>query len=268
MLYNTLFDHIAITDIQFVLKTIPGVDIGSVDGFVGRLTWNACRKALETCKDVPEDFWDTWPNKRKAIAIEQLVMRTAGINTGTIDGFYGPDTAYAVEMWQNHSGEIPSTAPCKGSPWPKEKDTKRFYGAAGTNQVRLELPYTMKIAWNLDESVTSFMINKKCAESAKKVFIRVLQHYGEKKIDQLGLNLFAGCFNARPKRGTKNTPSMHTYACAIDVDSAHNRWRWGKDKARFAREDYDAWFMFWEEEHWVSLGRTRGYDYMHVQAAH
>jgi hypothetical protein len=59
---------------------------------------------------------------------------------------------------------------------------------------------------------------------------------------------------------------MHAYGVAIDFDSEHNQMRWGSDRARFAKSDYDAWWGYWEEAGWVSLGRERNYDWMHVQA--
>ena len=39
-----------------------------------------------------------------------------------------------------------------------------------------------------------------------------------------------------------------------------------RDEARFAEPQYDAWWALWEEAGWISLGRTRNYDWMHVQA--
>jgi hypothetical protein len=47
----------------------------------------------------------------------------------------------------------------------------------------------------------------------------------------------------------------------------HNKLQWGRDRAAFASAEYDAWWRTWEAEGWVSLGRTRNYDWMHVQAA-
>lgn len=46
-----------------------------------------------------------------------------------------------------------------------------------------------------------------------------------------------------------------------------NQLKMGRDRAVFARPDYDVWWRCWEEEGWTSLGRTRNYDWMHVQAA-
>ena len=61
--------------------------------------------------------------------------------------------------------------------------------------------------------------------------------------------------------------STHAWGIAIDYDPDRNQLKWGRDRAAFARPEYDAWWRLWEEEGWVSLGRTRNYDWMHVQAA-
>lgn len=58
----------------------------------------------------------------------------------------------------------------------------------------------------------------------------------------------------------------HAWGLAIDWDPAHNKLKWGRDRARLARPEYDTWWRLWEEEGWVSLGRTRNFDWMHVQA--
>jgi hypothetical protein len=60
---------------------------------------------------------------------------------------------------------------------------------------------------------------------------------------------------------------MHIWGIAMDYDPNRNKLRWNSDKAVFAREEYRRWWEFWEEEEWVSLGRSRNFDWMHVQAA-
>jgi len=56
-------------------------------------------------------------------------------------------------------------------------------------------------------------------------------------------------------------------AVALDWDPAHNQLNWGRGRASLAASSYDFWWQAWEEEGWVSLGRSRNYDWMHVQAA-
>ncbi len=60
---------------------------------------------------------------------------------------------------------------------------------------------------------------------------------------------------------------MHSWGIAVDYDPERNLVKWGRDRATFAKSEYDTWWKLWEEEGWVSLGRTRNFDWMHVQAA-
>ena len=41
----------------------------------------------------------------------------------------------------------------------------------------------------------------------------------------------------------------------------------GWDRTASPRPEYETSWWFWEEEGWVSLGRTKNPDWMHVQAA-
>jgi len=85
-------------------------------------------------------------------------------------------------------------------------------------------------------------------------------------VRQLGLDLYGGGYALRDKRGG-STPATHAWGIAFDFDPGHNQLKWSDARARFARPDYAAWWQCWEAEGWVSLGRTRNYDWMHVQAA-
>jgi hypothetical protein len=67
------------------------------------------------------------------------------------------------------------------------------------------------------------------------------------------------------KRGG-STPSTHAFGAAIDHDPCNNRLRWGRLKARLANPSCEEFWRIWESEGWVSLGRTKNYDWMHIQA--
>lgn len=150
--------------------------------------------------------------------------------------------------------------------WPRQSGCAQFYGRPGTGHALLALPYPMRIAWDKGKTIQKISIHSKCAESAGRVLQRVLDHYGMAKIGELGLDLFGGCFNNRSMRGG-SALSMHAYACAIDFDPERNQLKWGRDRARLAKPDCAKFWDFWEAEGWVSLGRARNFDWMHVQAA-
>jgi hypothetical protein len=60
--------------------------------------------------------------------------------------------------------------------------------------------------------------------------------------------------------------SQHAWGCAVDIDPDNNQLKWGKDKASFAKPVYNDFWNIVENEGWNSLGRSRGYDYMHFSA--
>lgn len=61
--------------------------------------------------------------------------------------------------------------------------------------------------------------------------------------------------------------SLHSWGIAIDFDPERNALNWDHTKARLARPDAEDFWKIWEAEGWVNLGRSRDFDWMHVQAA-
>jgi len=244
---------------QGVSVSVPGVDSPS-----DTLTLFLIKRKIKT---------EGWSEGRKSIAVQQLMFKDAGAAPGTIDGLVGPGTRNALEQWQNLIRDVEvSKKVVKAigmSSWPREKDVEKFYGKAGTGLIMMDLPYPMKIAWDLDEVVTKITIHGKCADSAHRVLTKALAHYGLPALKRLGLDLFGGCIANPPrfKRGSKSSPSTHNYGIAIDFDPERNQLRWGRDRANLAKPSAMKWWEMWEEEGWISLGRERNYDWMHIQAA-
>lgn len=240
-----------------------GQDI-EVDGIIGKRSTTAIAHVL-TVAGLPASRWSV---SRRLVAIQQVIMQKAGADPGACDGFVGPNTRHAVEAWQNIMRDVPGSAAAPGivSPWPREAEVPEFYGAAGAHLVRVKFPYKMRLAWNPAETVTSGMFHEKVADSLVTVLKRVLVSYKMPRVETLGLSTYSGGYAPRLKRGG-HTYSMHAYGIALDFDDTHNQMRWGSDRARFAKPEYDIWWKIWEEAGWVSLGRERNYDWMHVQAA-
>ncbi len=238
---------------------------GAIDGLIGSGTKAAMRAVLQPVVTGASG----WDDARLRIATEQLMMREVGIETGAIDGFDGPQTRFALEQWQNRLRDItPPVAEVKHQPstFPRQSGVPGYYGKVGVNQVTLELPFDMRLAWNTDKIVRQFSIHRLAHDSAKAAFAAILAHYGEAKLRALGLDLFGGCLNVRKMRGGSNY-SMHSWGIAIDFDPTHNQLHWGRDRARMAGADYAAFLDIWEGVGWISLGRERNFDWMHVQAA-
>lgn len=152
--------------------------------------------------------------------------------------------------------------------WPKQdyNSMVNFYGASGENQTRLKIPYKMKLAWEPTTELSSFTCHKKVANSVYSIFEKTLKSYGIREIRKLKLDLFGGCLNVRRIRGG-SAWSIHSWGAAIDLDPNRNQLKWGRDKAAFAKKEYNEFWKIVESEGWVSLGRVRNYDWMHFQAA-
>lgn len=217
-----------------------------------------------------------WPLDRKIIGAIQLFAKESGIQIDPIDGFWKPDTMDAFDQLQHllKTNELPRTwrpediQNVNPNRWPIQysDDFYAFYGEPGENLVKLELPYIHKLSWEPQTTIRSLSCHVKVKDSISRILLKVLEAYGPDKINELHLDTFGGCFNKRPVRGGTKL-SMHSWGIALDYDPDRNQLKWGRDKAVFAQPEYDKWWSLWEEEGWVSLGRLRNFDWMHVQAA-
>ena len=233
-----------------------GLNPGTVDGKLGDNTYRAVNTALtRRTADLPGN-WQGWTNPRKSVAYLQLLCKERGIDVGVIDGFWGPQTDFAFDTLAQllETGEMPrpwrDETPLVVNPngWPPQDEAAVIgkYGKAGTNQVSLALPYPHRIAWDLKTTVNSYQCNAKVRDSAQRVLQRVFDHYGMERIKELRLDRWGGCLNVRKMRGGTKW-SMHSWGIAIDYDPDNNQLKWGRDRAAFARPEYDAWWRFWRK---------------------
>ncbi|KGO94323.1 M15 family metallopeptidase domain-containing protein [Flavobacterium subsaxonicum] len=245
---------------------------GTADGIIGNNTKAALNKLPELTK--------TWTLEKKIVGTVQLFTKSEGFNPGTIDGLWGPQTqtAYDQLRYKLLYGQQPEPwrpedrDPVNPNNWPVQSQSAltAFYGVpketGNSNLVSVTVPYPLVIAWDTSKKVTRITAHKKVKDSLLRVLNKTLDHYGIDEIKRLRLDYFGGCFNYRLVRGGTSL-STHSWGIALDFDPENNQLNWGRDKATFARPEYNKWWDFWEEEGWVSLGRDRNYDWMHVQAA-
>lgn len=243
---------------------------------------------------------EDWPDARQKLAAMQIIARYDGIDVGTIDGRIGPQTRQALAIWdaRKKNGGLPDPkvenwrddekapkaeptheipAPPTGSQidiptkppqaWPTESRVPQFFGGVGTSQVTLHFPFPMRLAWDMDQRVNTASCHIKCRESFERIWSNTLAHYGIDEIRRLRLDLYGGLLNIRKKRGSATAWSMHSWGIAQDVDPDHNQLNWGADKASLDNKPYDAFWGFVYAEGFISLGRERNFDFMHMQAA-
>jgi peptidoglycan hydrolase-like protein with peptidoglycan-binding domain len=245
---------------------------GPIDGLIGPKSRAAIDQVVGQLSDSVIAGWD---NARKFRAIEQIFLEAQGFDVGEIDGLYGPGTEAAHDAWitlqRDSEPAEPVEPPVPIAPptslirntWPRQKDVPAFYGDRGENQVLVAVPYKIYFG---NELVKRISLHEKVAASAGRVFAAVLAEYGEQRIKELGLNLYSGSLNVRKMRGG-SAWSMHSWGIAIDWNAALNSLKMDHTLALFARPEYVRFWEIWEAEGWLSLGRARDFDWMHIQAA-
>lgn len=220
--------------------TAHGFPVGIIDGDLGKVSI-AALKAFQTKRGLPAS------GKADPATVDAL--RSSASVGSRPDGF---DPAPG--------------APAAKPIWPKQANVPSFYGAVGTSQVRVELPYPMLLAWDLKVEIQRISLHQKVAASAERAFAQIAKEYSPSDRADLGINIFGGSLNVRKMRGG-SAYSMHSWGIAIDFDPERNQLKWTRDRARLAKADATPFWNAWEEEGWVSLGREANYDWMHVQAA-
>ena len=244
-----------------------------IDGLIG----NNTKKALDKAKGLKAN----WTHERKIVGVIQAYAQGRNIEVGEVDGLWGVRTQNAFEQlkhqllfgiiekpWRPEAVIIPANP----NNWPMQdtNSLNEFYGIAkpggGDYLTKFTLPYEMILAWDPSVKVKTTSCHKKVKESLQRVLENVLKHYSIAEIKEFRLNNYGGCFNYRKMRGGTNL-STHSWGIALDFDPDLNQLKWGRDRASFARPEYNDWWKCWEEEGWVSLGRSRNFDWMHVQAA-
>ena len=136
----------------------------------------------------------------------------------------------------------------------------------GTYLVSIKLPYPMRLAWDKNTKVNTMRCHKLVAQNFTNVFNELLKVYGLSKIQELGIDLFGGCFAFRAMRGGSDY-SRHSWGIAIDLDPERNQLKETSKTARFARPEYKPMIDIFYKHGFVNLGVEKNYDWMHFEKA-
>lgn len=226
--------------------TAHGFSPGPVDGKVGALTASALR-AFQTKHDLA-------PTGRPDQQTVNALRASATAMTPA-------EMALAPSRAINEASPLNTT-----SPWPRQSNVRTIFGGVGERQTTIEIPYAMCLAWDKTATVRKMTVHELVAPSVLRVLEKVEGMYSVRERREIGLDIFGGALNVRRMRGGTSY-SMHAWGIALDFDPERNQLKWGKDKARLAQDDARPFWNAWEDEGWVSLGRARNFDWMHVQAA-
>ncbi len=268
----------AVMMIQKHLQVI-GAYQGSIDGAGGAMTDAGVKIMLDARKvEIPAGA-NAMSSERRMTLCLQLIAKDKGLDADPVDGYWGPVTQNAFEglIHLEDTGQSPDNwrddEPSDANPhvWPRDRgnqaEMRAFYGPPGNPPIKkVRCPWKLVLAWDTSQSITHIGCHAIVAGSLEDVLACVYAHYGEAELRRLRLHLYGGCYFNRKKRGG-STWSTHAWAVALDWDPARNQLKWGRDRATLDHRDYDFWWHAWEAEGWVSLGRSRNYDWMHVQAA-
>lgn len=149
------------------------------------------------------------------------------------------------------------------------KEALKKYGQpneTGTYLKMINLPYEMRLAWDLKTKVKKMRVHKDHVDNFLGVFNELLEVYGYEKLVELGIDLFGGCFAYRAKRGGSSW-SMHAWGIAIDLDPARNKLKETSKTARFARPEYGPMIDIFYKHGFISLGKEKNYDWQHFEIA-
>lgn len=264
--------------IQTALKE-KGKTVGEIDGKRGDRTDKAIQAyLLENASNINDEHWPSWSGKRKAVACLQLLCREKDLETGTIDGLYGPQTEAASGQLGHlqAKGDIPrgfgDIVPIRENPhhFPVEhaQSLIEFYGRpCEIQRVMVRCPWQLRLDWDLSVTTRNISIHEKLADSLSGILDKVHAYYGDDGVVKYGLDRYGGSYNCRKKRGSLSSWSAHAWGIAIDWFPSRNKLKWRSDRASLAHPDLDYWWETWEKEGWLSLGRSEDRDWMHVQAA-
>jgi len=128
----------------------------------------------------------------------------------------------------------------------------------------IQLPYPMRLAWDLDVSVTRMSCHKDVANDFKNVFDDLLYYYGLEQLKSLEIDLFGGCFNYRKKRNGTSW-STHAWAIAIDLNPAKNGLRTKWADAQFSQPEYQPMIDIFYANNFISYGVEYDFDAMHFE---
>lgn len=226
--------------------TSHGFPVGPIDGVIGDKT-TAAIKAFQAARGLPVSG--------KADDATVQALRASASVISAADKAVIPDRDTEATVAQPSS-----------TVWPRQADVSAFYGAVGTSQTSIAIPFDMWLAWDKSVRVRKMTLHTKVAASAERVLQAVAGLYSAQERKTIGLDLFGGSLNVRKMRGG-SAWSMHSWGIAIDFDPERNQLNWDHTRARLAKPDAIPFWLEWEKEGWVSLGRARDFDHMHVQAA-
>lgn len=203
-----------------------------------------------------------WPLERKVVAYIQFLLNTESDSGLIVDGWYGPNTDNALDAYFNGKQDWRTDLP-------DYDHIDEVYGNINIVHkkiIQITPAYDHYLAWAPKTKVSKISCHERIADAYQSILMETVKAYGKDRIKELRLDQFGGSYVQPPRtmRGGSKF-STHCWGIAFDYDPVNNQLKWGKDKAAFARHDYEDWRAIWKEHGAISLGVEKNYDWMHWQ---
>lgn len=185
------------------------------------------------------------------------IQRHVGV---AADGIIGPRTVEALCS----ALSIPAPPPV----WPSQSQVRSgnsCFGKPGNEQALTSIvpPYPL---YYEGQQVRSIRVHALIASHVLQALREVLAYYGQEAIHRLGLDVYGGSYSYRTTSAGKSL-SMHAWGIALDFAPEANAYSYRAPRATLSCEECRPWWEIWESHGATSLGRTCGYDWMHLQFA-
>jgi hypothetical protein len=239
----------------------------TVDGIFGPLSAQAAQRAM------PPATGFMTPHRWAALVIQREANQSPDIpHRVAEDGWFGPvteDAAYRLlgEKFArpDESHDVTSTPAPPVRCWsPTDRQMIQKYGNPGSGQVLTPLPFPVRLDWDLAISTSRASMHRLAVTPITAALETIRDHYGLDRIRTLNIDRFGGILNVRRKRGG-TTWSAHAWGTAIDLWPAGNKLAWKRDRAAFARPEYEPMRNAFRAAGLMSLGECYNFDWMHWQ---
>lgn len=263
-------------DLQ-LLMAATGDYLGGIDGDFGPKSTRAMLAIEARHRDAYTFDPTTTTDHRRKAACGQACLNQLSYEAGPIDGWVGVNTREALAAFHyqriHRRVEIVDRTPGKeysASDLPGQREVAAFYGRPDqevpNRLTTIELPFNLRLDWNLRVRTNKMRVHEKCAPSLLEAMIAVRAEYPGDQMRDLGLDRYAGGYNKRRMRGGRNW-SMHAYGCAVDFYAQPNGLRMKCPQALFCGPEYKPFLDIMEAHNWLPAIRLWGSDAMHFQQA-
>jgi hypothetical protein len=153
-----------------------------------------------------------------------------------------------------------------------EKQKFQYLGPPGTikNLGSAKIPMKLKLSWKLDYNVDKIQCHHILIPHIEAIYTRIAK-LNAAVIKDAGLDIYGGCYNFRPIRGTESQArppfSTHSWGAAIDVDPVRNGLFVKATRANLAQAKFDAIHDIWMDHGFINIGHIIGRDFMHYEAS-